>query len=227
MAPLGLISMSIESDLWTRMQEDHIVLEKPRLSKKMARITEQINEVKFMASYNRALHFATDLMEQFPADSMLSNNNFMYFGARFMEQQLLFQQQGKPFKVTLAFQSTKRCVGRDKFCKGGLVSTCNPWGDKRKGGSFGKGVYVKEYPEQCNYPLGVIFAILPGSKSRLGEGDTLSDEFDTGIGNKGLASAWPLHSFDESLQQQDELILRSESQCLPSRIISKRSSFGM
>jgi hypothetical protein len=153
------------------------------MAQEHARITEQTNEVKFMASYSRAQDFATDMMEQFSADSVLSNNDSMYLGMRFMEQQLLFQQQGKPFKVTLAFQSTKRCVGRDKFCKGGLVSTCNPWGDKQKDGSFGKGVYVTAYPERCRYPLGVVFAILPSSKARLGEGDTLSDEFDTGIGN--------------------------------------------
>jgi hypothetical protein len=86
------------------------------------------------------------MMEQFPADLMLSKNDYMYFGT-------LFQQQGKPFKVNLAFQSTKRCV-YDKFYKGGLVvSTCNPWGDKRKAGSFGKGVFVAEYPEQCSYIL--------------------------------------------------------------------------
>lgn len=171
----------------------------------------QKKDITRMSSARLACTLAEQLMDLLPRNESFAAQDYLYLGTMLADKQKAFAATGKPTKVKLAYHVTT-IDSSNSICQFGLTSFSKPWG-KSVFDTFGKGVYTKDNPYGISGEIGIIVAVLQGVVARVGPDELDSDKnIDTVIGNSRL-STWKTCSLDPL--EHDEIILKSESQCLP------------
>jgi hypothetical protein len=164
----------------------------------------------------KAAKFADRFLKMAEGTSVMDQASLLSHTVRFMEQQRIFADAGRPTEVSIGYHYIPK---QDLVSVNvhGLMSSSECWQKNMRGGHvgrFGDGIYMAPHLHYYSNvdDVGIMVAVLKGKRSRVGPGGIQRNDLDTVVGNKMLYD-WT----SPSLQPLyfDEIVAKRGSQCLP------------
>mmetsp|Transcript_18956 Transcript_18956/g.32470 ORF Transcript_18956/g.32470 Transcript_18956/m.32470 type:complete len:476 (-) Transcript_18956:230-1657(-) len=153
----------------------------------------------------------------------IATDDIVFLAERFIECRMDFGTDGRPTDVTCGYHYTNQ-NNLDAIRQDGLLSrperVARNVGQQTGGAYFGDGIYTGRNPQafQNFGNVGLLVAILKGNERNVRNAEPPNPAINTVIGNKvfpkteGHGSG---RNLDDKKTYNDEVVLRTSSQCLP------------